>query len=46
MHNSALAAGLVSEQDVALFMLTDSIEEAFAILKSCHKRKQFVITPP
>jgi uncharacterized protein (TIGR00730 family) len=39
IHTSALPRGLVSQRDVALFTVTDDIDEAFNLLKSCHRKK-------
>ncbi len=39
MHNSALKQGLIAQEDVALFTLTDNIKEAYHILVEAHPAK-------
>lgn len=41
VHESALKNGLISQDDIALFMITDDVHEAFTILKNHCKAEPF-----
>ena len=40
IHDSALRQGLIAQEDVALFTLTDDIKEAYHILVAAHETKK------
>ena len=43
VHESALKLGLIADQDAQLFMLTDSVDEAYRLLKTSYSTEPFSV---